>query len=113
MQVQVISDKKIALDVAPYNNHTLNCTVSHESFAHINGTLTFSFISKESLLHSESMNILTPGPFTASNTVPESVEGLSSHICNVTLSVGEMRMVNSTKNTTTVEVVGKCHVHVL
>ena len=80
MELQVTSNMDTVLDVAPYNNHILNCAVSHESFAHISGTLMFSFISKESLLHSESKNILDPGPYTAFTNVSESEAGMIQYM---------------------------------
>ena len=102
------SDKEIALDVAPYNNHTLNCTVNHESFAHIiNGTLVYSFIKEGVILHKQSKSIFYPGPFTVLYTASEWLEGMSYHVCKVTLKINE-RLITSAMNGTIVEVVGKC-----
>ena len=104
MEVQVTSNMDTVLDVAPYNNHTLNCTVSHESFATINGMLNFTFDNIEDSVFSESIS--HPGPYTAFGNVSESEAGMIEHVCNVTLIVEVP--VNSTMHNTTVEVVGKC-----
>ena len=117
MQVQMTSDKDIVLDVAPYNNHTLNCTVSLESFEHDNGTLFYSFIKEGVTLHEQNKIISTPGPFTALYTASESLEGISYHTCKVTLKV-KKAMVTSAMNGTVVKVVGKwcsavaCDLHI-
>ena len=106
MEVQVTSNMDTVLDIAPYNKHTLNCTVSHESFALINGTLNFTFDNIKNSVFSE--NISHPGPYTAFGNVSESEAGTIQHVCNVTLIVEVP--VNSTMHNTTVEVVGKCQV---
>ena len=109
MQVEMTSDKEVVLDVAPYNNHTLNCTVSHESFANIvNGTLVYLFIKDGVMLLRElSKSISRPGPFIALYTASERLEGMFNHTCNVTLEINE-RLITSAMNGTIVEVVGKC-----
>ena len=76
---------------------------------YIDGTLVFSFSNADDPLHNESMSISGPGPFTASSTVSENMEGLFNHICEVTLIVDNM-VIDSRTNGTTVEVVGRCHV---
>ena len=108
MQVEVTSDKEIVLDVAPYNNHTLNCTVSLESLAHIiNGTLVYSFIKEGAKLHEWDKSVSHPGLFTALYTASESLEGMFNHTCNVKLEINES-LITSALNGTIVEVVGKC-----
>ena len=112
MEVQVMSDMKTVLDVAPYNNHTVKCNVSHDSFARISGTLMFLFISKEISLHSENKTVSQPGPFVVLSNVSENTHGLVHHYCNVTLIVDEV-IIDSKLSQTTMEVVGKCHVFVI
>ena len=109
MEVQMTSNMDTVLDVAPYNNHTVKCAVSHESFARIRGTLVYSFFSNDSILHKEFLSISTPGPFTTFSIVSENVTGMIDHICNVTLVVAS-KGVDSRVNGTTVEVLGKCHI---
>ena len=106
MQVQVTSDKEIVLDVAPYNNHTLNCTVSLESFEHDSGTLVYSFLKEGVTLHEQNKSISRTGPFSAFYTASESLEGTSYHTCKVTLKINKA-VLPSAMNGTMVEVVGK------
>ena len=107
MQVEVTSDKEIVLDVAPHNNHTLNCTVSLESFAHINRTtLVYSFIKEGVTLHQQNKSISHSRPFTALYTASESLQGMSYYTCRVTLKFIGI-MITSAMNEAMVEVVGK------
>ena len=106
MEVQVTSNMDSVLDAAPYNDHTVKCNVTLELFAHISGILMFSFIKEGISLLNENQSFSQPGPLIAMNTVSESLEGMSQHICNVTLIVGE-NVIDSKMNGTTVEVLGK------
>ena len=107
MQVQMMTDMKTVLDVAPYNNHTVKCIVSLESFTNISGILMYSFIKEGVLLHKVNKIISQPGPFIALYTASERLAGLSHIICKLNLTINE-RMIASAMNGTTVEVVGKC-----
>ena len=109
MEVQVTGNMDTVLDVAPYNNHTVTCVASHESFASISGTLVYSFLSNDIILHKEFLPISTAGPFTTSNTVSENVTGSSYQLCNVTLVVAS-EDIDSRVNGTTVQVLGKHHI---
>ena len=102
-----MSDMKTVFDTAPYNNHSMKCIASLESFTRtISGILMYSFIEEGVSMHKENKSISQPGIFTAIRTVSESVQGMSHHICDVTLIV-EGRVIDSTLNETIVKVVGK------
>ena len=101
------SDMDTVLDVVPFNTHTLKCTVSFEfSVTDVNGTLMFSFIKEGVLLYIENKSISHPGTFTTVNTMSEHVEGMSHHICNVTLFIHEI-LIESSMDATIVQVLGK------
>ena len=102
-----MSDMKTVLNFAPYNKHTLKCTVSHDSFTHANGTLMYSFIKEGVLVYKENKSISYPGPFTELYTVTEMQEGILHYVCKVALLVNE-RMIDSAMSGTTLKLVGKC-----
>ena len=105
------SNMDTVLDVAPYNNHTVKCIVSHGSFSHITGTLMFSFIRSGVSLHSENKTFSQSGPNMAFSNISEAISGLVRHNCTVTWIINEITITNKT-NGTTVVVVGKHHVSV-
>ena len=105
------SSMDTVLNEAPFNEHTMTCNVSHESFANIRGSLMLSFFKNGELFHNETKNISHGGPFNASQNISEDVGGEPFLLCNVTLIVKD-ESVNSTMNGTFVTVVGECYKYV-